>query len=1188
MVKRLKINWVLFFVFTEIIFSFVANSQQVVINECMPANSSTLHDAYGDTPDWIELYNKSSLPVNLNGFGITDKRTDTFKWVFPSFVLPPDRHLLLFASGKDLHNIPLHWSTVIDRGDIWKYLIPDSEPTSEWKTPAFNDSLWLSGKSGFGYGDNDDSTTIPNTISVFIRKQFEITDSANIRKAILHIDYDDGFVAYLNGYEIARAHLGTPGEAVTFNQEAGSHEAQIYQGGSPEAFIIDPVSGYLHNGINVLAIQVHNTDLSSSDMSAIPFLSLGMINAPDSAGEISQNLNIVQEGLHTNFKIDAAGETIFLFNSSGILLDSLYIYDMKPDISIGRKPDGAETVQFFISPTPGKENNNEGYLPFSGLKPDFSHPAGFYSSSLNLVLNAGEEDTIYFTIDGSDPDETSAVYAQPLNINDNTVVKARVIKNHQLPGEIITHTYIFRDDFDMPVISLSTNPANLWDADSGIYVLGNNAEPELPNNGANFWMDWERPAHIEFFEPNGRKGFDANVGIKIHGAYSRSNPQKSLAVYARKKYGQGKIDYDIFKYIPVNTFQSIVLRNSGGDFLNTTFRDAFHTSLVKDINIDLQAFRPAVIYINGEYWGIQNIREKINEHFIASHHQVSADSIDMLEFNASVIHGSEEHYNAMLAYINSHNMAAQSSYNYIKTQMDIDNFIDYQLSEIFIDNTDWPGNNLKYWRPQNSGGKWRWILFDTDFGFGPWNTNNYTNNTLAFALEPNNTEWPNPSWSTFLLRKLLENDEFKVNFINRFADNLNTLFKPNYVINYIGYLQDKYSHEMPLHLARWNGSADYWYDQVNNMKIFAENRAGYIRGFIRSQFGLSGLHNVSVNVNENGSGEIQLNSITPESYPWTGLYFNNIPVRLTAKPEPGFRFVRWEGSINSNEKVLSVNLLSDIAVTAIFEPDGSGMNNVIINEIYYNRMPESDAGDWVELYNRGNEAMNISYWRIKDSRDDHLFLIPGETILQPGEYFVVCEDSVLFMSQNGDITNFIGNMNFGFDKSGDCVRLYNYKEELVDSVCFKSSWPWPESSEGESHSIELINPFVNNNYYADWKTSLPGGTPGRSNDALTKVPEITGHKISILKQELSCYPNPFSDIATVEFGISQPDEVKIEVFDLNGELVKNLVSNHYDTGNYKIIWNMNEDRKQLPDGVYLIRMRTSDSVITKRVIRIGD
>jgi len=716
-------------------FTTGSSAQGIVINEVMPANSVTILDEDGDFTDWIELYNSGTDPVQLTNYGLSDIDSTFPKWRLPEVILDPDDFLVVFASGKNRTEPPLYWQTIINRGDEWKYLVPTQEPSTDWNTLAFNDQDWDSGKSGFGYGDNDDSTLIDITMSVYIRKKFLVDDTSQLKDAILHMDYDDSFVAYLNGEEIARGNIGIPGIPPAFDQGANNynHEALIYRGLPPESFRIDSLHNLIREGENVLAIQVHNHSTGSSDLTAIPFLSVGSNINPGADHPVPPILKINSPLLHTNFKLDAEGETVFLYDPSEIIVDSIAFERMYTDLSIGRYPDGSGNLFYFKDATPGEPNLTKTYASIAG-EPYFSSPGGLFTTSFILYLTGQEtDDTIYFTTDGSEPTIFSEKYTDGISIHSTTVIRARILEQGKIPGQVVSHTYLVNIQNSLPVISLTTSPENLWDYYDGIYVMGPNASQDFPHFGANFWQDWERPVHIELFEQDGDKAFSIDAGMKIFGGWSRGLPQKSLSLFARSKYGYGNIDYRIFDEKDIDQFEAIVLSNSGNDWNYSMMRDGMMTSLVNRMDIDLQAYRPAEIYLNGEYWGILNIREKVNEHFIASNHGVHPDSIDMLEGNGWEIHGSADHYFSMLNFIDNNNMQLDQNLNVVESMMETENFIKYQISQIYFDNRDWPGNNIKFWRPHSETGRWRWIMFDTDFGFGIWNPFKYTFNTLAYA-----------------------------------------------------------------------------------------------------------------------------------------------------------------------------------------------------------------------------------------------------------------------------------------------------------------------------------------------------------------------------------------------------------------------------------------------------------------------
>jgi hypothetical protein len=383
------------------------------------------------------------------------------------------------------------------------------------------------------------------------------------------------------------------------------------------------------------------------------------------------------------------------------------------------------------------------------------------------LVEINEQVRTYYSLDGSVPDQNSSPYVSPIVIDETAVLKIKSFADNFIPSPTFTSTYFINQDKELPIISLSTDPQNLWDYETGIYVLGPNAESEYPYFNANFWQDWERPANFEYYDIDQDQKINQDVIIKIFGGWSRANEQKSLSVFSNKN---DNLSYEFFPKLNVSEFRSIVLRNSGNDWSSTMLRDGFIHSLAADLAIDHLAYQPAVLYLNGEYWGIHNIREKLNLNYIASHHNVKKQNISLLEHNGSVIDGTNEDYIEMIDFLNSHNLVLDANYEVMKNHIDINSFINYQLLEIFAANTDWPGNNVKYWRDNSENGKWRWILFDTDFGFNWIWSEDYTHNTLEFALEENGPEWPNPPWSTFILRKLLENQSFQNDFVNRYAD----------------------------------------------------------------------------------------------------------------------------------------------------------------------------------------------------------------------------------------------------------------------------------------------------------------------------------------------------------------------------------------------------------------------------------
>ena len=1163
--------------------TFSGFSQGLVINELMSANRDVIYDEDGETPDWIEILNNGSTSVNLSDYYLSESKSNLLKWQLPDYVLSPGKPFLVYASGKDRQQVPLQWKTIIDLGHTWKYLVPTSEPAATWKTFSFTETGWQNGASGIGYGDGDDNTVISSgKISVFMRKKFTITELSKIKSLWLHMDYDDGFIAYLNGTEICRSGLGNAGTSVSWNQSATLHEANIFRGMSPDGFDISAFIHLLKPTENLLAVQVHNESTGSSDLSAIPMLTIGYgepvtINAP-----LSKYIDMPELYPHTNFKLSSSGETVSITHKNGIVADSVSYGIIPAGFSFGRNKNNIVQWGYFLDPTPGAINST--VITNEVVKSDiqFSISEMFLTVPKQLAFSGkadGEE--IRYTLNSDDPDENSTLYRGPIEIYKNMVVRARAFKPGAAPGKIVSRTYIFDTPPTLPVVAIATDSMNLWDIETGIYILGDTYEASDPHYGANYWEDWEKPAGIEMTGTDGKRLFAINCGIKIFGAWSRMRPQKSLSVFFRKEYGDPELEgVQLFKSKPITSFKSVVLRNAGNDYDYVRYRDGMMTDLVKDMDSDIQAFEPVIMYLNGKYWGHINLREKINENYLESNHGVDSEKVDILEGNAVVVEGGNENYLEIIDYINKNSLTSNANYAVVANQIDISNYIDYMLSMIYFDNRDWPGNNIKYWRPQTEDGKWRWLMYDTDFGFGLYNQSAYTLNTLQFALDPNQTQWPNPAWSTLLFRKLVANTGFKNAFINRFADMMNTTFVAENVIAKIDSIAKIVQPEILRHYQRWSmPSPGTFTNNTQVMRTFATNRAQNVRSHITEQFTRSGIFDVFTSISPANAGSIKLNTLEIGTENWTGKYFQNVPVKLTAKPVQGYKFKHWEvnGSVY-NVQTLEISLTKATTFKAIFEETISDGNSVVINEINYSSPDEKDAGDWVELFNWGRVDLDISGWVFKDSENDHQFVIPENTVLASNAYLVLCRNIDDFDVVNPGISDAFGDFDFGLSGTADAVRLYTNKGVLVDSVAFGNTNPWPAEPDGGGPTLELRHYTYDNSVAENWKAStINSGTPGTENSITVGNSNefvIAGEK------HLLVYPNPFADETTIRFENFVSEPAKIEIYGIDGKLViaDQLLNNEY-------VWQgKNQHGQKLQQGLYICRVKTGNYLLTAKII----
>ncbi|WP_054637606.1 CotH kinase family protein [Thalassobacillus sp. C254] len=622
------------------------------------------------------------------------------------------------------------------------------------------------------------------------------------------------------------------------------------------------------------------------------------------------------------------------------------------------------------------EEIHETDFDLTAAPPAFSHEGGFYTDEFQLEIEAEEGSTVYYTLDGSEPTTDSEVYDSPISISDLSssepnladitttvlegwdahsvetlfqanVIRAKAIRSDGVKSETITHSYMVdeagEDRFSLPVISLATDAEHFFHEETGIYVPGihHDENAERPDNTGNYHQrghEWERPASFEFYNEEGERELAEDLGVRIHGGLTRRYPQKSLRLYARHDYGRGYLDYPFFEEGDVQQFERLLLRQSGNDWNSMMFKDAMLQSLVRDFtDVDTQRYRPAVVLLNGEYWGLHNIRERQDDRYIESHYGMDQNDVTILNADGSVSDGSpgdEEHYESMLRFVERNDMSDPGNYEYVQTLMDVDNYIDYNVSNIYFGNTDWPHNNLAMWRKNTSyapdaepghDGRWRWLLYDTDFGFQIYaadrtdhygNPMDYTHDTIHWATD-DDSDGPNEPWATSLLRNLLENEEFSEQFVTRFSDLMNTAFEPEYVVNRIDEMASVIEPEMEEQSARWRAPSSFerWEQEVEIRREFAADRPEAMREHVINHFDLEGTFNITVN--SSSEGQVVINDYTVEDS-WEADYFEGSTLEVTAIPEEGYSFAGWE-EFEEDEETLHLQVDNDINLTPVFE-----------------------------------------------------------------------------------------------------------------------------------------------------------------------------------------------------------------------------------------------------------------------------
>lgn len=659
------------------------------------------------------------------------------------------------------------------------------------------------------------------------------------------------------------------------------------------------------------------------------------------------------EPRHANFQLSAEGERLVLTRPDGTEADRVTFGAVPRDVSYGRQPDGGPDWFFLAEPTPGRPNDTPGSGEWL-TPPEFSHPAGFYVAAFDLVLasaQAGAE--IRYTLDGSEPTENSPRYTAPLAIRSragtpNTlsliptvpggptplgevykgwVVRARAFKTGTLPSTTTTRSYWVdprgRGRYSVAVVSLATDRGHFFDPERGIYVPGNAPNGNYSQRGP----DWERPVHVELLEPDGTVSVAQEAGVKIHGNTSQGFPIKGLDLDGTSGRGRQPFRQALFPDRARREFEHVLLRPTGHDQMYAFMRDELMQSLGAETGAESQAARPCVVFVNGEYWGLHYLKEKEDAEFVGYYGDHPADEVDYLEGYAAPKAGDTAHYDALMAWVGSADLAVPGALTELETRMDVANYVDYKACEIFF--YRWDIGNHRLWRPRTPEGRWRWLQFDNDVGWGGFWAEQpaWEFDMLQAVLTPDGGLHGHAGeTTTFLLRRLMLNRDFREAFVNRFCDLLNTMFQPAHTRGRIDAMAAVLEPEMAEHTRRWRAPADLaaWRGNVEYLRQFADRRPGFVRDHLARRFGLGATVRLTLRPGDPAQGAIRVNTLVPAELggaAWSGEYFAGHPVRLSALARPGFRFRGWDGLAGASTPTVTLLLSADTTIGAEFEPD---------------------------------------------------------------------------------------------------------------------------------------------------------------------------------------------------------------------------------------------------------------------------
>jgi len=1058
--------------FCSLLFAFFFDNNlvaQVVINEGSNRNYSSIADEDGDFPGWIELYNAGNVAVNLLNYALTDDISNKTKWIFPNLQLLPGKYKTIFCSGKDRKSL----TTFVDVVNTGTF-----NPVVGWNTHTFTTPFYWDGVSNILINTCSFSSAGSTANSVFNQTQ---------------TPYFSSVFAYQNEqqnvYPICLTNYGikvTQRPNIRLNNHTiGNGVAQNSPNNYPAPYgnsyweaknqMLIPASELLASGLYGGYITSIAFDVASTDTNTVyDYIDISMKLVP--SNEVSCLFEPIGTdiNLHTNFKISKSGETIYLFSPTHVQLSSLLVNCNNIDNSIGSFPDASSNISLFQIATPSATNNLSDTFSLTLLAPVFSVPSGIYSTSpiVSITNTNTVSSSIYYTTDGSDPTTASTLYTgTPVNMFYFSVLKARAFGNGDLPSPITVSTYLKGVNYT-PVLSVITDPANLYGT-KGIFD--------------NWQYTWEKAAYVEYFDLAHHLIFSQKAGIQIDGGYgeSRSLPQHSFRIELDNAVlGSGNINYPLIPNRSYRTkYNKLFLRNGSNMYWTLPYKDACLTEAMGgESNNYYSAWRPVSVYINGSYYGLYELREKLDAEYFKILDNANSDSLDILtqsdmggNFLQPVKGSVDSFFSSYDAYKNL-NPVDTAFWSLADKYFDMTWYNDYVIAESWAGNKDWLFNNIRIYRSNKTNYRWRFCLMDIELALGPGGSSDCFFDHIEWML---NYDHENPYINIW--QRGMQNTKFKNYFINRFADLMNTSYCFNRLSSIENSMYSQTVYEMQNQYARWGDLKVT--DFINNHDTFQlqlSERTAQVRNHIQSNFSLSGQVEVTLDVFPAGAGKIKISTIFPNPLPWTGVYFNGNPVKITAFPNPGYNFAYWDTntvlSVHDTNSSIYLNISSNAVFKAVFTVSQFA-GKISISELNYHSDSTRDAGDWIEFHNYGNGPLDISGWKFTDSTYNHNYIFPAGTILQPDTWLVLAEDTLKFHSQHAGIP-VLGPTDFGFSNSNEPLTLFDYSNEPVIWMHYDDSLPWPPAADGYGRTLELVNDTLDPALPGSWFAGCIGGSPG--------------------------------------------------------------------------------------------------------------
>jgi hypothetical protein len=870
---------------------------QVVINEVLAENRLTILDEDLDDADWLELFNRGDTPQSIVGYALSDDPSDPRKWMFPDLVLGPGEYALVWCSGKDRTaankeaierpetTVPFAPSLVPLDAD-WQYLTGSPEtgpPPDGWNELGFDDTDWTVGKPGFGFGDEDVQTILPMDIGVvFFRHVFHVTAEDIPSHLVLRACYDDGILVFLNGSLVLSENV-RDGDLTFASMARASGNCE-----GDELFDLSELAHLLTPGENLLAIALLNIRPNNNDLN------------------LRAELGTALPVLHTNFKIKKGGETIFLTDSAGTLVDAVTLPRQAEDHSFGRIPNGEDEFFYLLHPTPARANETRSSTQLIPEAPSFEPGSGRYRAPVDVTLSA---DTTFadfelrYTLDGTVPSPTSLLFEASIRIAGDTVVRAAGFLNGEAITRVVSSSYFLSPlalDLTLPVLSVSMEPD-----DFKFVHLSNDFRG--PNG--------EREAYLEVFNPDGSLGTDTGFGLRLHGGAGRRGDfgtQKAYKAYFRRTYGDKKLHYPMFPGIDVDDFDRLVWRIA----FNDSFRAGNGTYLRDQLIRDLHEETGGLVthghfyhlFVNMEYRGLYNVVERMDDSFFQSHLPNEGGDWDVIKFGLGeeALEGTPHEWGRLKNFMHANDLKRDDLYEEAIQLLDLENFTSYMIINLWAQNHDWPQQNWYTARSRRDDSYWRFLIWDAESGLGP----GAGQDSLAHVFSRGVA-----SALTIIFKNLLESDRYQKFFLDEMERYFSTTLSPENVVSHIDRLADLVGDDVEHFTAPSGFEVDTWHSNVAGLRDFARERIPVMREFVLASDRFTVAPDVPFRRGD-ANGDGSLNVVDPIRILDHLLFASEAPVCTDALDVDDL------GNVNITDAIFLLNFLFQHAAPAPAPPHG--------------------------------------------------------------------------------------------------------------------------------------------------------------------------------------------------------------------------------------------------------------------------